>query len=293
VSEQVVIIGPGRMGLALGGALRQASAVDRLIFVGRGMEPPPHPLFDPGPDDEVKVEYRLGPSPVPTGTTVLILAVPDDALPEVVYDLTMTGPSPPGCAVLHLSGAISTDVLAPLHARGYAVGSMHPLQSIADPWSSGERLFGATFAVSGEPAAVAAARRLASELGGSAIVIPHALRVPYHAGAVFASNYVVALMSAAVRLFDAAGIAEQEAVAALLPLVRGTLDNIEHVGIRAALTGPIARGDADTIRLHFSRLSAEDRALYSALGLEALRLARSAGLDERRADEVEHILTAG
>jgi predicted short-subunit dehydrogenase-like oxidoreductase (DUF2520 family) len=293
VSEQVVIVGPGRMGLALGAALRQAAAVDRLIFVGRAMEPPPHPIFDPAPDQEIAVEYRLGPAPAPAGTTVLILAVPDDALSEVVYDVAMTGPAPPGCAALHLSGALSTDVLTPLHAAGYAIGSMHPLQSVADPWLSGERLFGATFSVSGEPAAIAAARRIASELGGEAIVVPHARRAHYHAGAVFASNYVVALIAAAVRLFEAAGITEEEAVRALLPLVRGTLDNIEHIGLRAALTGPIARGDVDTIRLHLTRLSAEDRALYSALGLEALRLARAAGLDERRADEVEHILTAG
>lgn len=293
MSEQVVIIGPGRMGLALGAALRQAAAVDRLIFVGRAMEPPPHPLFDPAGDDEVAVEYRLGPGPLPAGTTVLILAVPDDALAEVVYDITMSGPAPAGCAALHLSGAVSTDVLTPLHTAGYAIGSMHPLQSVADPWLSGERLFGATFAVGGEPAAVAAARRIASELGGEAIVIPHALRAQYHAGAVFASNYVVALVAAAVRLFGAAGIAEEEAVRALLPLVRSTLDNVEHIGLRAALTGPIARGDVDTVRLHLTRLSAEDRALYSALGLEALRLARAAGLDEGRADEVEHVLTAG
>ncbi|HSL72655.1 MAG TPA: hypothetical protein VK864_20560, partial [Longimicrobiales bacterium] len=134
MSENVVIVGPGRMGLALGAALMQARAVERLIFYGRSLEPPPHPIFEPA---ELTAEYRIGPHPVPSGTTVLILAVPDRALAEVAYDLSLTGPAPPGCAAFHLSGALSTEVLAPLHGVGYTVGSIHPLQSVADPWLSG------------------------------------------------------------------------------------------------------------------------------------------------------------
>jgi predicted short-subunit dehydrogenase-like oxidoreductase (DUF2520 family) len=292
MSEQVVIVGPGRMGLALGAALRDVRAADRLIFVGRGYEPPPHPLFEPATDD-VAVEYRLGPGPVPAGTTVLILAVPDTALSEVAYDIAAAGPAPSGCAALHLSGAVSTDVLAPLHGAGYAVGSMHPLQSVADPWMSGDRLVGATFSVAGEPAALGAARRLVSELAGEAIVVPHAQRVIYHTAAVFASNYVVALMAAATRLMVEAGVDEAAALRALASLARGTLDNVVQIGPRAALTGPVARGDVDTIRLHLARLSGEDRALYCALGREALRLAQAAGLDDRRAEELERLLTEG
>jgi predicted short-subunit dehydrogenase-like oxidoreductase (DUF2520 family) len=294
LSEQVVIVGPGRMGLALGAALREVRAVDRLIFVGRGYEPPPHPLFEPPPDpDDAPVEYRLGPGPVPAGTTILVLAVPDAAVAEVAYDLAAAGPAPAGCAALHLSGAVSTDVLAPLHGAGYAVGSMHPLQSVADPWISGDRLIGAVFSVAGEPAALNAARRLVSELAGEAIVVPHAQRVQYHAAAVFASNYLVALLTAATRLMVEAGVEEDAGLRALIALARGTLDNVAQIGPRAALTGPIARGDVDTIRMHLTRLSAEDGSLYSALGREALRLARAAGLDERRAEELERLLSEG
>src|SRR5688572_11927427 len=79
--DNVVIVGPGRMGLALGAALKNAGAVERLIFYGRGMEPPPHPLFD-GPD---AAEYRVGPQAVASGTTILILAVPDARLAEVEW----------------------------------------------------------------------------------------------------------------------------------------------------------------------------------------------------------------
>jgi predicted short-subunit dehydrogenase-like oxidoreductase (DUF2520 family) len=287
VSENVVIVGPGRMGLALGAALLQARAVERLIFYGRSLEPPPHPIFEPG---DLAAEYRIGPHPVPTGTTIVILAVPDRALAEVAYDLSLTGPAPPGCAVFHLSGALSTEALAPLHGVGYTVGSIHPLQAVADPWLSGDRLMGAAFAIAGEPAALSAARRLVDELAGRALVIPPQFRPIYHAAASVASNFLVALLAFSVRLMEQAGVPEGEALPALLPLVRGTLDNLEQLGVPAALTGPIARGDVDTVRLHLARLSAEDRVLYCALGRELLRVSRLAGLDEERATELDNLL---
>ncbi len=283
MSENVVIVGPGRMGLALGAALLQARAVDRLIYYGRGLEPPPHPIFEPG---ALTAEYRVGPHPIPSGTTIVILAVPDTALAEVSYDLAHAGVPPLGCAVFHLSGALSTEVLSSVHAVGYTVGSLHPLQAVADPWLSGDRLIGAAFAIAGEPAAIAAARRLVDSLSGRALLVPPVRRPVYHAAAVAASNYLVALVSFAVRLMDEAGIPEQEAVPALLPLIRGTLDNLEQLGVRAALTGPIPRGDVDTVRLHLARLSEEDRSLYCALGRELLRLAKLAGLDEQKVEEL-------
>jgi predicted short-subunit dehydrogenase-like oxidoreductase (DUF2520 family) len=297
-AETVVIIGAGRMGLALGSALRQQEAVDRLIYYGRGLEPPPHPLFDPHAiPGSVEIaaagaEYRPLPAQPPAGS-VIILAVPDDALPEVTYDLAMRGPAAAGSVVLHMSGALSTDVLMPLHAAGYAIGSMHPLMAVADPWLAGDRLLGAAFALGGEAVAVAAARRIVSALGGRALVIPPGGRPLYHAAAVLASNYLVALAGAASRMLVDAGVAEDDALPALLPLMRGTLDNVEQLGVPASLTGPIARGDAETVRLHMARLSESDRVLYSGLGLVLLRLAREAGLDEMRAEEIESLLVSG
>ncbi|MGH7446371.1 MAG: Rossmann-like and DUF2520 domain-containing protein [Longimicrobiales bacterium] len=297
--DNVVIVGPGRMGLALGTALRDQDAVDRLTYFGRGIEPPPHPLFDPHPiagdvgTAPAGAEYQMLPALPPPATTILILAVPDDALFEVVHDLAMMGPAPQGCAAMHLSGALSSDALTPLHHRGYAIGSLHPLMAVADPWLAGDRLVGAAFAMTGEPAANTAARRLVSALGGIPLTIAAAQRPLYHAAAVMASNYLVALTGAAVRMLASAGVDDEDALRALLPLLRGTLDNIEQLGVRAAVTGPIARGDVDTVRLHLARLSGEDRLLYSGLGLELLRLAQAAGLDDARAAEIEALLTSG
>jgi len=297
--ERLVIIGPGRMGLALGAALRAHDAVARLTFFGRGWEPPPHPIFDPhtaAARDEVEaagVDYRMLPAAPPAGTTVVVIAVPDAALAEVAWDLAVAGPAPPGCVVLHLSGALSTDALAPLHHAGYTLGSMHPLMAVADPWLAADRLTGIAFGITGEPGAVAAARRLVHSLDGLPLVIPAAARPLYHAAAVMASNYLVGLTAMSVRLLGEAGIDSDDALRALVPLLRGTIDNVAQLGVPAALTGPIARGDADTIRLHLARLSPGDRVLYCGLGLELLRLARGAGLEEQRAHEIESLLASG
>lgn len=292
MSEHVAILGPGRMGLALGMALLRAGAAERIVFQGRAFEPPPHPIFEPGGGD-VEVVYRAGLVPPPTGTSVLVLAVPDGALAEVAWDLAAAGPAPAGCVALHLSGAVSTDVLAPLHGAGYSLGSMHPLQTVADPWLGGDRLVGAAFALAGEPAAILAARRLVNAIGGTPLVVPPALRPLYHAAAVMASNYLVTLIATASRILGEAGIPSDERLPALLPLVQGTVDNLRHLGVPTALTGPIARGDADTVRMHLARLSGDARSLYCALGLETVRLARAAGLDEARAAELESLLQAG
>jgi predicted short-subunit dehydrogenase-like oxidoreductase (DUF2520 family) len=88
-------------------------------------------------------------------------------------------------------------------------------------------------------------------------------------------------------------VPEELALPALLPLLRGTIQNLEHLGPTSALTGPIVRGDIDTVRLHLARLSGEERALYCALGRETLRLARQAGLDEERAAALDSLLAQG
>lgn len=286
--ESLVIVGPGRVGLSLGAALLQERQVERLTYYGRSQEPPPHPLFD---SQDPPVEYRVGIQVVPEGTSALLLTVPDAALSEVAMELAMAGRAPAGCVALHVSGALSAEVLTPLHTAGYAVGSFHPLQSLADPWAASERLIGATFALAGEPPAVVTGRRLASALGGRTIVVSARDRALYHAAAVAGSNYVVALYASAARMMQQAGVGTDDASVAVLGLMRGTLDNLEHLGPSAALTGPIARGDVETVRLHLARLSPRDRGLYCALGRVTLELARAAGLADERAAELDRLLS--
>lgn len=273
MSDRIVFIGPGRMGLALGYALSQAEAVDRLTYMGRRPEPPSHPLFM-----HSTAEYVHGLALPGGGTTALFLAVPDDRISELAHSIADLGDAPEGCSAFHLSGVLSTEALTPLHGVGYSVGSFHPLQAVAHPITGADRLPGSSIAVAGEQLAQRTAHRLVSALGCSTISIPVRRRPAYHAAAVMASNYLAGLLGASVRLLADAGVPEEDALAAILPLARGTLANIEEVGLARAITGPIVRGDSETVDLHLRALGESDRALYSAMGRELLRQADEAGL---------------
>lgn len=283
MSDRLVILGPGRMGLALGYALWQAEAVETLAYMGRRPEPPSHPLFMHSSADYVHGLVR--PS---HGTTALFLAVPDDRISEMAHAIAELGAAPEGCSAFHLSGVLSTEALTPLHAVGYSVGSFHPLQTVAHSITGADRLPGSSIAVAGEQLAQRTANRLVAALGCTTINVPVRTRPAYHAAAVMASNYLAGLLGASVRLLSEAGVPEKEALSAILPLARGTLDNIEEVGLARAITGPIVRGDSETVGLHMRALGESDRALYTAMGRELLRQAQEAGLLD--ADQIAEIL---
>lgn len=282
--DRALIVGPGRTGLALGYALWQADALESLAYCGRRPEPPAHPLFIEG-----LARYTFGLERPGPGTTAVFLTVPDDVLPEMAHAVAGQGDAPDGCAALHCSGALSVEVLAPLHARGYQVGSLHPLQALAHPVTGAERLRGSWFAVSGEPEATIVARRLVLELDGAPLAIPVARRPVYHAAAVVASNYLPVLLALAARLLVLAGVDEEEAIPALLPLMRGTLENIAELGLAPALTGPISRGDIETVRLHLRSLPEREARVYRDLGREAVELAEARGLAGETVEELRDL----
>lgn len=285
MAENLFFVGPGRAGLSLGYALWQAGAADSLTYCGRRPDPPAHPLFIEG-----IAEYVFGLERPEPGTTAVILSVPDEVLPEISMTLAAHGEAPGGCVAFHLSGALGTDPLAPLVQRGYGVGTLHPLQTLADPVLGARQLQGVYFAISGEPNALGTARRIVHHLGGFSLSVPVPQRPLYHAAAVFASNYLAGLMNSAARLLAQTGVPEDEALAAILPLARGGLENLERMGPIRALTGPISRGDLETVRLHLRTLEPRERRLYATLGLELLNLAREGDLAEEEAEEIRMIL---
>ena len=284
MGDHFFFIGPGRAALSLGFALWKAESVESLVYCGRKPDPPAHPLFIEG-----WARYVFGLERPAPGTTAVILGVPDEVLPELAMALAAQGEAPPGCAAFHLSGALGTDVLEPLLERGYSVGTLHPLQTLADPHLGAEQLTGAYFAVSGEPAAISVARRILNPLGSPVLTIPVARRPLYHAAAVFASNYLAGLIAAAGRLMVQAGVPEDEALPAILPLARGSLENLGALGPVRALTGPVSRGDVETVRLHLRTLEPRERSLYASMGMEILALAEEGGLSQETADELREI----
>lgn len=276
----VGIVGAGRAGLGLALALRRAHIAVAGVHGRREKEMPPG------------VRLTVGGAPPWLGEVgVVVLAVRDDALRGCMEDLARAVGLGRGQVALHLSGALTHDVLAPLGALGVATGSMHPLMTVSrQPAEAARHFRGATFVLEGDLEAVAVADAIVRRLGGVPVTLAPEAKPLYHAGAVFASNYVVTMLAVAVRLLEDAGVAPDAAVGALLPLVRATVDNVAAAGPSGALTGPIARGDAATLRRHLSALQHRDAELYRAIGRETLRLAREAGLDEQSAARLEEIL---
>ncbi len=267
MTDRLMIVGPGRLGLALGYALWQADGVESLVYQGRRPEPPSHPLFNQG-----VARYGFGlerPSP---GTTGVFLAVPDDVVLELARVLAAQGEAPERCAAFHMSGALSTDVLSPLHAVGYNVGSFYPLQTVAHPVTGADRLAGSSVAIAGEPPALQVAQRLLGTLGCRALSVPARSRPTQHAAAVLGSNYLAVVLASALRMLGSAGISGEDAIVALLALARGTIDNIEEMGLERAMVGPVTRGEVETLSLHLRSVDPRSREIYKVLGRELIEL---------------------
>ncbi|MBU2489992.1 MAG: DUF2520 domain-containing protein [Proteobacteria bacterium] len=221
---------------------------------------------------------------VNTGVTrqaeVVFITTGDDTIQPACEKIAEEGGFSPGGVVLHTSGVHSSELLDAARKAGALAGSMHPMQSFAGSAEAGNPFSGILVTVEGDPKAVDAATRIATELGATVAGVRPDAKALYHAAAVVASNYLVALLDMAFALNAGAGISAAESVTGLMPLVRGTLKNIETRGIPEALTGPIARGDVETVRKHLRAISEKTPALlsvYQVMGAHTVDVARRKG----------------
>jgi predicted short-subunit dehydrogenase-like oxidoreductase (DUF2520 family) len=223
----------------------------------------------------------------------ILIAVSDDAIPDVAR--TLEAADLRNAIVLHTSGAAGPDALNSLRQPGNAIGVLHPLQTIPNAAWGIEALRGASFAYAGDPAAVDWARAIVDAVGGKRLAVAAERWDLYHAAAVFASNYQVTMMDAALELMEEAGLARGESLEALGPLLRAATENVLSAGPDQALTGPIRRGDAGTVRKHLSALARclpETKRLYQAAGLRTVPLAERAGLPVNAARSITSTLLA-
>jgi predicted short-subunit dehydrogenase-like oxidoreductase (DUF2520 family) len=188
-----------------------------------------------------------------------------------------------GRVVLHTSGASPDALLSPLRRRGAAVGRLHPLRSFPGRAAAPDALRGIWFALSGDTAAIAAGRRLARQVGGKSFLLRRGEEAAHHLSAVFASNLVVALVAEAAALAPRLGASPRTALRRLGPLLRGTVHELEAGGVARALTGPVARGDAEAIAGQLNLLRGRAREIYRLLSLAALDLASPRLSQPRRA----------
>ena len=217
---------------------------------------------------------------------LVFLTVPDDAITSVASSLNWL----PGRWVAHCSGAGSLDLLKPASDMGANCGSLHPFQTFAGADASEnalDRFKGVTFAVEGQGRLLKTLETIAIDLGGCTLQLSPEDRRLYHASAVMSCGYLVALLKAAAGTWRLMGATEEQALQTIIPIAKATLNNVEALGPQRAATGPVVRGDVDTIRGHFQALTAqapELLPLYAALTKASLSLTSPAIEDEKLRD---------
>ncbi len=291
--KRVAVIGAGRLGgafgrlLMLGGyrivavtARTRRSAAAAARFIGAG-----EPLTD---------VVRAA-----TGAGIVLVTVPDRAIRAICERIARGGGFRRGAVVAHTSGANSLALLDAAREAGARRAVIHPLQSVPSRERGTATLPGSFCRIEADPGAKRCVRAMIRALGCRELVLTRwrsdrESTAIYHAGAVAASNYLVTLLDFAARHLQALGAERQEALRALLPLARGTLANVERLGIPAALTGPIARSDLQTVAEHVAALrrrTPELLDLYRFLARQTIPLAREqGGLTQRTAEELLRML---
>jgi len=222
---------------------------------------------------------------------LVFITTPDDAIAQVAAELNWH----PGQGVVHCSGADSLESLEPASKAGALAGGFHPLQTFASVAHAIENIPGSTFALEAEGELLETLKQMASALEGNWVRLRAEDKVLYHAAAVMACNYLVTLTKLATDLWQVFDVSTLEATRALMPLLRGTLNNIENVGLPECLTGPIARGDLGTIKKHLAALEKSAPLLlstYRDLGLQTIPIALAKGkLNAVKAEELQRLLS--
>ncbi|HVN70886.1 MAG TPA: D-glycero-beta-D-manno-heptose 1-phosphate adenylyltransferase [Desulfomonilia bacterium] len=230
------VIGLGRVGGAMLALLRDAGHIPVWVVSSKARNPI-SPVHSDIPDS-------------PGDVQVVFIAVPDGHIRRIAERIqSLWGQSCRGIVFFHFSGLLTSDELAALSHEGAATGSLHPLQSITDADRARQILKGSIFTFEGSQEAIEAARDIVGTIGAFMLSISREHKVLYHASAVVASNYLVTLLSQASEIMASIGMDLKH----LMPLIKGTLSNIEEHGSKA-LTGPIARGDWETVQAHVNAL---------------------------------------
>lgn len=238
------IIGAGKVGAVLGAALRGAghavvgvSAVSEASLERAELLLPGVPV--------------LAVEDIVERSELVLLAVPDDALADLVTGLAATGAWQAGQLVAHTSGRFGTGVLAPVKAAGGIPLALHPAMTFTGMSLDLARLSDCCFGVTADPAMLPIAQALVVEMGAEPVVIAEADRVLYHASLAHSANHMVTLVAQAAQILADIGVESTSQV--LGPLLRAALENALTSG-ESALTGPVARGDAGTVRAHAAAL---------------------------------------
>ena len=251
--NKIAIVGAGVVGTALASLLKEKGYT--LVGLASRSE---ESLQKAASVVGVEIRTTTAPQQITPEADLVFLTTSDSAIQKVCEDIAGTGGFHPGQIVVHTSGSLPSTILAAAKDHGALIASVHPLQSFADVKEAIKIISSSIFNIEGDQEAIPPLMELVKTVGGKPLPIETRQKPLYHASAVVACNFLVTLVYLSYQLFEAIGIPQADAAQALLPLIKGTVNNIEHLGPVKALTGPIARGDVDVIRGHLEALKTVD-----------------------------------
>ena len=280
----VGVVGTGRAGSVIGAALKRAGHQIKACTAVTDLSKLRAEALLPGVAI-LSIEETVA------DRDLILLAIPDDVLAEVVSGLAATNAVSPGTFVLHLSGRYGIDILRPLTEQGCLPLALHPVMTFTGTSIDLNRLSACPFGVTTHQTLRPVAETLVMEMGGEPVWVPEASRSLYHAALTFGANNLMTLVNQTSELLETAGISNPEALVA--PLLSASLDNALRNG-DSALTGPIARGDAQTVREHLRVLAnfdpAVNQAYRSLARLTAVRALASGVLQPQNAESLLALL---
>lgn len=257
--QRVAIIGAGNVGSIFAKAFHQHGY--QLVGIGSKTMMSAEKLAN-----QFDVVATIRVAEITKYADVVVIATPDRYIPTVVEEIAQEGGFRAGQFVLHTAGGLSNEALCAAHDVGTFTGCIHPLQSFADRERDINLLVGTYFALGGHEEAVKLGAQIVHDFGGVSFILKDVDRPIYHAGASIVSNYLVTLLHWAMKNYENIGLSPKQGLAALLPLVEGTIKNIQELGPMAALTGPVSRGDHNTITAHLNAMKNwDEQQMYIAL----------------------------
>ena len=278
----VGVVGTGRAGSVIGAALKRAGHQVKACTAVTDLSKLRAEALLPGVAI-LSIEETVA------DRDLILLSIPDDVLAQVVSGLATTNAVSPGTFVMHLSGRYGIEVLRPLTELGCLPLALHPVMTFTGTSIDLNRLSACPFGVTTHPTLRPVAETLVMEMGGEPVWVPEASRSLYHAALTFGANNLMTLVNQTSELLESAGITNPEALVA--PLLSASLDNALRNG-DSALTGPIARGDAETVREHLRVLANFDPAVTQAYrSLARLTAVRALAAGVLQPQSAENLLT--
>lgn len=284
--NDIAIIGAGSLGTALGYALsKKGFKIKALSCRSISSVKESHRIIGTGKAFTNNIQTAKE-------AQLIFICVPDEEISKVADEFASSNLCWSNRFVFHCSGLLSSEILKPLADRGALIASFHPVQSFSQKKGNLKQFKGIYFGLEGDEKALHLARKIIHLLGGYSILIKAEDKPLYHAACSMASNFFVLLLDMAASLLKSIGLEEERAFKTIIPLVQGTLQNVKELNIEASLTGPVIRGDSQSVEKHLESLRKfpAHYDLYLRLAAQALEIAKRKNLPSKKIKTLKKLL---